>query len=118
MFGVNTVANGISRSNAATVSTLARAPPLVATITGSSTTGSPARVGSQSATARAVSALPSIPIFTASTPMSLTQDWICASTMSGGTGITRCTPSVFCAVMAVTAVIAWPPSMETVLMSA
>ena len=39
-------------------------------------------------------------------------------TISAGTGITACTPSVFCAVIAVIAVIAWPPSMVTVLMSA
>ena len=50
--------------------------------------------------------------------MSLMQLSICASTMSVGMGWTAWTPSVFCAVMAVIAVIAWPPSMVIVLMSA
>ena len=38
--------------------------------------------------------------------------------ISAGTGWTALTPSVFCAVIAVIAVIAWPPSMVIVLMSA
>jgi hypothetical protein len=38
--------------------------------------------------------------------------------ISAGTGWTALTPIVFCAVTAVTAVIACPPSMVTVLMSA
>jgi hypothetical protein len=66
----------------------------------------------------AVSGEPIMPIFTTSTPISPTTDSICASTISAGTGMTRCTPSVFCAVIAVIAVIAWPPSIVTVLMSA
>ena len=59
-----------------------------------------------------------MPILMASTPMSLTTLSICASTISVGTWWTPCTPSVFCAVIAVIAVMAWPPSMVTVRMSA
>ncbi len=43
---------------------------------------------------------------------------ICARMISAGTGWTAVTPRVFWAVIAVTAVIAWLPSMVTVLMSA
>ena len=48
---------------------------------------------------------------------SLTTASIWARIISAGIGWTLVTPTVFCAVMAVTAVIAWPPSMVTVLMS-
>jgi len=43
---------------------------------------------------------------------------ICISTISAGTAWTPCTPIVFCAVIAAIAVIAWPPSIVTVLISA
>lgn len=117
MFGVTTEASVINRPKAAMVSGSARVDPLVAIITGSNTIGTSIAV-SQSATACAVSAEPIIPIFTASTPISSTHDLICAITISVGTGCTACTPSVFCAVIAVIAVIAWPPSIVTVLISA
>jgi hypothetical protein len=45
-----------------------------------------------------------MPIFTASTPMSSTTASICARSMSGGTPWMARTPCVFCAVMAVIAV--------------
>ena len=108
----------ISRPNAAIVASSASTSPLVATITGSNTIGTPASASSRSATAFAVSADPIMPIFTASTPISPTTESICAITISVGTGCTACTPSVFCAVIAVIAVIAWPPSIVTVLISA
>jgi hypothetical protein len=59
-----------------------------------------------------------MPILTASTPMSLDHRVDLGEDDLGGTGWTALTPCVFCAVIAVTAVIAWPPSMVTVLMSA
>ena len=107
----------ISLSNATIVAASANVEPLVATMTGSKMIGrsSPLR---QSATALAGSADPIMPIFTASAPRSPSTESICASTISVGMGWTACTPSVFWAVTAVTAVIAWPPSMVTVLMSA
>ena len=95
----------ISRSNAAMASASARDDPLVATITGSKTTGTPCSASSRSATAPAVSAEPIMPILTASAPMSLRQLSIWANTIPTGTGWTPCTPSVFCAVIAVIAVI-------------
>jgi hypothetical protein len=49
---------------------------------------------------------PIIPILIASTPMSLSTASICAMTVSVGTTWTAVTPSVFWAVIAVTAVIA------------
>ena len=61
---------------------------------------------------------PIIPILIASTPISPITASICASTISAGTEWTADTPSVFCAVTAVIAVMAWPPSMVIVLISA
>ena len=69
MFGVVSVANRISRSKAATVAVSANTEPLVATITGSNTTGT-ARLSSRSATSAAMFADPSMPILIASAPMS------------------------------------------------
>ena len=82
--GVVNVANRISRSNAEIVSASASTAPLVETMTGSNTIGqdSSARL---SATACAVSALPIIPILTASTPMSLTTAAIWSITICVGT---------------------------------
>ena len=117
-FGVATVATAISRSNAATVASSASRAPLVEIITGSNTTGTPGRSRSRSASACAVRADPIMPIFTASTPISRTTASICAITMSVGMGCTASTPSVFCAVIAVIAVIACAPSIVAVLISA
>ena len=103
--GVVSVASVISRSKAAMVSASANAAPLVAIITGSKTTGTPS-VWSRSATIRAMAGEPSMPIFTASTPTSLAQASICAATISADNASTPLTPSVFCAVIAVIAVIA------------
>ena len=70
--------------------------------------GTPAAASgsSASATARATAPDPSMPTFTASTPISLIQVQICATTRSGGSTSTALTPSVFCTVIAVTALIA------------
>ena len=71
MFGVTTVASGSSRSTSASrASSSSRTAPLSATITGSTTTGASPTSASASTTASTVSAVPSIPILTASTPMS------------------------------------------------
>ena len=60
-----------------------------------------------------------MPILTASTPMSRDAPRRSARAPSRrAPACTASTPSVFCAVIAVIAVIAWPPSMVTVLMSA
>ena len=59
---------------------------LSATITGSRTTGAPARSSSAVSTASIVATSPSIPIFTASTPMSSTIARTCSTIVSGGTG--------------------------------
>ena len=114
---MTTEAIAISRSNAAIVGALARTEPLVATMTGSNTIGTVSRFR-YSATALAVSAEPIMPIFTASTPMSRTTASIWAITMSVGIRCTASTPSVFCAVTAVIAVIACAPSIVAVLISA
>ena len=81
-----------------------RAPPL-ATITGSITMG-PSNRASSAATASISGAVPSMPVFTTSAPISSSTTRICWRTKSGGTGCTPCTPSVFCAVRAVMAVAA------------
>ena len=116
------VATSISLPKAATVTSSASALPLVATITGSKTMGSSGfsafSCSRRSATCMAVKALPIIPIFTESTPISPTTASIWASTISAGTGWVAVTPSVFWAVIAVIAVIGWPPSIATVLISA
>ncbi len=49
--------------------------------------------------------MPSIPILTASTPMSWATALTCATITSGGTACTAVTPTVFWAVIAVIAVI-------------
>ena len=56
-----------------------------------------------SATARTISALPSMPVFTASAPMSPSTASIWARTSAGGSTWTAETATVFCAVIAVTA---------------
>ena len=103
--GVVSVASCISRSNAAMVSASANAAPLVAIMTGSNTIGT-VRASSRSATTAAIAGEPSMPIFTASTPISEIQASICAAISSGESASTAVTPSVFCAVIAVIAVIA------------
>jgi hypothetical protein len=63
------VAMSINAANPAIVSSSASTDPLVATMTGSNTIG-PAKVSSRSASSRAVSGEPSMPILIASAPMS------------------------------------------------
>ena len=72
----------------------------MATITGSSTTGTP-RPRSPSATASMMAGDDSMPILTAPTAMSSKTASIWAVTMSTGTSCTAVTARVFCAVSAV-----------------
>ena len=60
----------------------------------------------------------SIPIFTASAPMSDSTASICARTKAGGTSCTPCTPTEFCAVSAVTTEVPKTRNAEKVLRSA
>src|SRR5690349_3234580 len=76
--------------------------------TGSTTNGvgpsRPMPVRSQAAaTAWMIPAVASIPVLTASRPMSVATASICAATISGGTVCTPVTPTEFCTVTAVTA---------------
>lgn len=59
-----------------------------------------------------------IPIFIATGFMSVITASICAFTYDAGTGCMPVTPHVFCTVMAVMALAAYPPSADMVLMSA
>jgi hypothetical protein len=115
--GVVSVASAIRRSNPAIVAGSASAAPLVAIITGSNTTGT-LSASIRSATTSAMAGEPSIPILIASMPMSCAQASIWAATIAGSMATTALTPSVFWAVSAQIAVIAKPPSMVIVLMSA
>src|SRR5204863_435111 len=119
-FGVSTAACGTRRRFKAPIapSSISRAPPF-ATMTGSRTSGIPAaRSAMTAATVSMTAASCSMPVFSASAPRSSSTTSICCRMKSGGIGRTPNTPVVFCAVSAVTAVIAKPPSIVTVLMSA
>ena len=59
-----------------------------------------------------------MPIFTASTPMSLATARTCSTMNSPGTACTPVTPSVFCAVNAVIAVMPCTPQRAKALRSA
>ena len=119
MFGVTTVARGTSCSRSACSAWgWRRRAPLSATITGSSTTGASLTRSSASLTAFTDSAEPTMPIFTASTPMSTATARTCSTIVAGGTGCTAVTAVVFCAVIAVIAVIPWTPQRAMALRSA
>jgi 1-deoxy-D-xylulose 5-phosphate reductoisomerase len=96
MFGVTTVALRMimSRSSPTACSSSRRAPDSD-TITGSTTTGASGIRSSALATASIVGWSPSMPIFTASTPMSSATALTCATITSGGTAWTAVTPTVF-----------------------
>ena len=93
--------------------------PDSATITGSITTGVVSGSSlSASATASIVGLSPSIPILTASTPMSSATARTWARMISGGIAWTAMTPTVFCAVIAVIAVMPWTPQAANAFRSA
>src|SRR5580704_5859958 len=119
--GVTTVAFGSSVSiSAPRASGSSRTAPDSDTITGSRTTG--VACGSASSSARATASIvarsPSIPILTASTPMSSWTARTWAKMISGGIAWTAVTPTVFCAVIAVIAVIPCTPQAANALRSA
>src|SRR5882672_4092789 len=119
-FGVTRAAIGSSMSRRAASASLSnsRWPPL-AIITGSTTSGTPgACFFSEDATVAITSALCSMPVLSASAPMSLSTTSICWAMKAGSTATTPCTPSVFGAVRAVIAVAAKAPMAVTALMSA
>src|SRR6266851_1298243 len=120
MFGVNRAAIGSSVSRSAASASLSnwRWPPL-AIITGSTTSGTPgACFFSEDATVAITSALCSMPVLSASAPMSLSTTSICWAMKAGSIATTPCTPSVFWAVRTVIAVAAKAPMAVTALMSA
>ena len=93
--------------------------PDSATITGSITTGvASGSSASARATASIVTRSPSIPILTASTPMSLATARTWATMISGGIAWIAVTPSVFWAVIAVIAVIPCAPHAANAFRSA
>src|SRR5579875_3181754 len=123
-FGVATVTRGSSPSpRARRASRSSSRAPDSDTITGSSTTGG--RVGrispsssSAPATATIVSAVPSIPTLTASTPMSRATARTCARIIAGETLSIASTPTVLYAVIAVIAVMPWTPHAANAFRSA
>ena len=106
ILGVTTAAMGNSRSRRApTASSCRRESPLLATITGSTTNRRSSGIAeyflSDLVTHSMIALLESIPVFTASAPMSVTTASICDSITLVGTSCTVVTASVFWAVMAV-----------------
>ena len=116
---MTTVASGSSSvRSASTASSRSRRSPLVATITGSTTSVEMPCSRTFAATTRMISEFEIMPVFTASAPMSVTTASIWAATISGGISWTAVTPSVFWAVIAVSADIPNTPSAENVFRSA
>ena len=115
--GVVIVASRISRSKAEIVSASANTAPLVATITGSNTIGTGYSADYPQPHVL-VSGVADHPDFDGINADIRNDAAIWSITMSVGTIWTASTPNVFCAVIAVIDVIAWPPSMVTVLISA
>ena len=106
-FGVISVASGSTASISVAVALRSSSEsPLFATITGSTTrcANAPAASGaaSPSATARAIGAVPSMPILAVSIRTSANSVSSCSRTNSGGTPCTPVTAWVFCAVSAAT----------------
>ena len=102
---MTTVASGKSRvTSASTASSRSSRAPELATITGSTTSGT-GWSARKSATVSITAAENSIPVLAASTPMSEKTASSCARTNSGGTSSTSVTPTVFCAVRATIAVV-------------
>lgn len=107
-----------SRANASRASSRRSGAPPLATITGSTTNRSTPCSPRALATDRTISAENSMPVFTASAPMSESTLRIWAPTASGSTGNTPWTPTEFWAVTAVRAELPWHPSRAKVLRSA
>ena len=117
--GVTTVARGRTRSiKPAFAFGSSSTAPLCETITGSTTVGAPRTRSSASTTASIVGSSPSMPTLTPSTPMSPATARTWATIISGGTGVTISTPTVFWAVIAVIAVIPCTPQRANAFRSA
>jgi hypothetical protein len=105
-FGVTTVANGSITSRIIVIASgSSRTSPLAATITESTTIFGILRMRIRSATASIISARESIPIFAAAIVKSSATASICAATKAGSRLAIALTPSVFCAVIAVIALV-------------
>ena len=119
ILGVITSARGNSSSiRAARALSCIRLEPLVATITGSTTMCSARYSRSLVPMARMMSALDTMPIFTASGRMSRNTQSSCCATNSGVASSTPDTPVVFWAVRAVTALMPYTPRQVMVFRSA
>ncbi len=102
MFGVTISARGSSSSRSAWIaSSRSSRSPLFATITGSTTRFSIRCRRTPAATVAMIGALESIPVLAASAPMSPSTASSCAAMTSTGISWTAVTPTVFCAVIAV-----------------
>ena len=116
---MTTVARGSrAETSAFTASGSRSRAPLSATMTGSSTTGASPTSASASPTASIVSTVPSMPILTASTPMSSATAFTWPMIASRGIGVTPSTARVFCQVTAVIAVMPWTPHRANAFKSA
>ena len=103
--GVMSVLRGASScNNTAAALCSIRVVPVVAVTTGSSTTKGMACVCSACVSARMPGASGTIPILAASQPTSDKMESICVRSIAAGVGTMDCTPTVFCAVKAVMAV--------------
>ena len=119
MLGVTTVARGNSSSRRAVAASLSsRREPLVATITGSTTTFWAPCCRSFWAMTRMSPAEDTMPTFTASGRMSWNTASICWPKKAGSTSKMLVTPKVFCTVSAVMAHMAYTPFMVIVFRSA
>ncbi len=117
-FGVTTVASGNSAvTRVLTASSRSSLLPELATMTGSTTSGSP-REARAPATASISGAENSMPVLAASAPRSSRTTSIWARAKSGGTSWIALTPTVFCAVRATIADMPWAPHRAKAFRSA
>jgi hypothetical protein len=115
---VTTVASGKSRpTRVSTASGRSSVAPELATITGSTTSGTGC-CSRNAATASISGREKSIPVLAASTPMSSNTASSCAVTNPGGSSWTSVTATVFCAVRATSADIPWQPAAANAFRSA
>ena len=104
IFGVTTSASGSSFFTSVCLARFViRARPPLAIITGSTTTFLSRYCSIFFATASTACGVMSMPVLTASAPISPSTESSCAAIHFGGTGKTDCTPREFCAVTAATA---------------
>ena len=116
---MTSVASGRSRTRStSTASAASSACPCLLTNTGSTTRVPIPVSATASATASTIEAFASIPVFAASTPMSMATARIWSPTSPAETASYPLTPIVFCTVTAVIAVIPKTPSALKVLRSA